>query len=84
MDGTRPTLHDLRRAFRGWLQDEMEVSERALKAYMGHTPTDVTGRHYGPFDFAGYDKTAKAKAEAHPIRVTNTVTTSTGKLWQVQ
>lgn len=84
MDGTRPTLHDLRRAFRGWIQDEMEVSERALKAYMGHTPTDVTGKHYGPFDFAGYDKTAKAKAKAHPIRVTNTVTTPTGKVWQVQ
>lgn len=81
MDGTRPTLHDLRRAFRGWLQDEMEVSGRALKAYMGHTPQDVTERHYGPFDFESYRETAKAKAKAHPIRATDTIRTPTGKVW---
>jgi len=83
MDGTRPTLHDLRRAFRGWLEDEMEVSDRALKAYMGHTPTDVTSRNYGAFDYEGYRERVKAKAKAHPIRVTDTITTPTGKVWQI-
>ena len=82
MNGTRPTLHDLRRAFRAWLEEEMEVSNRALKAYMGHTPQDVTGRNYGAFDFDGYRETAKAKAKAHPIRISGTITTPTGKVWQ--
>lgn len=83
MDGTRPTLHDLRRAFRGWLQDEMEVSDRALKAYMGHKPQDVTGRNYGPFDYEGYRERAKEKAKAYPISVTSTIKTFTGQTWTI-
>lgn len=83
MDGSRPTLHDLRRAFRGWIEDEMEVSNRALLAYMGHTPQGVTEKHYGSFDPDGYHDTAKAKAKAHPIRATSTITTPTGKVWQI-
>lgn len=82
MDGTRPTLHDLRRTFRGWLEDEMHVSERALEAYMGHTPSGVK-KNYGVFDFDGYREVIRAKAEEHPIRTTDTITTPTGAIWQV-
>lgn len=85
--GETPTMHDLRRTFSKWIQDELEFPMGALFYYMGHKPNGVTQRNYTPmrvtdkssphYGRCTYDGRAIDRADGR-MRVTDTFTLPSG------